>query len=78
MQVEPIKPMFKAPVTQRLKLKYDEAVSNFTFISTCAATPRWGWRSYTAARAPPARPSAPSGGEEHNACHSQSGPDKGR
>ena len=31
MQVVPIKPTLKAPGTKRLKLKYDEALSNFAF-----------------------------------------------
>ena len=31
MQVDPIKPMLKAPATMRLKLKYDEPLSNFAF-----------------------------------------------
>jgi len=31
VQVDPIKPTFKAPGTKRLKLKYDESVSNFAF-----------------------------------------------
>ena len=31
VQVEPMKPMLKAPGTKRLKLKYDEPPSNITF-----------------------------------------------
>ena len=31
MQVEPIKPVLKAPGTKRLKLKYDELFSSFAF-----------------------------------------------
>ena len=31
MQVDPIKPTLKPPGTQRLKLKYDEVLSNFAF-----------------------------------------------
>ena len=31
MQVQPIKPMLKAPGTKRLKLKYDETPSNVAF-----------------------------------------------
>ena len=31
MQVDPIKPTLKPPGTQRLKLKYDEPLSNFAF-----------------------------------------------
>ena len=33
MQVDPIKPMLKAPTTERLKLKNDELLSSFTFKS---------------------------------------------
>jgi len=36
VQVEPIKPTFKARGTKHLKLKHDKLLS----ISTCAATPR--------------------------------------
>ena len=31
MQVDPVKPTLKAPGTKRLKLKYDEPLSNFAF-----------------------------------------------
>ena len=31
MQVDPIKPNLKAPGSKRLKLKYDEPLSNFAF-----------------------------------------------
>ena len=31
MQVDPIKPMLKAPGTERLKLEYDELLSTFAF-----------------------------------------------
>ena len=31
MQVDPIKPMLKTPVTKRLTLKYDEPLSTFAF-----------------------------------------------
>jgi len=31
VQVDPIKPTLKAPGTKRLKLKYDEQLSNFAF-----------------------------------------------
>ena len=31
MQIDPIKPMLKAPGTKRLKLKYDEPLSNAAF-----------------------------------------------
>ena len=31
MQVDPLKPMLKAPGTKRLKLRYDEPLSNFAF-----------------------------------------------
>jgi len=31
VQVEPIEPMLKAPGTKRLKLRYDESLSNFAF-----------------------------------------------
>jgi hypothetical protein len=31
VQIDSIKPMLKAPVTKRLKLKYDELVSSFAF-----------------------------------------------
>ena len=31
MQINPIKPTLKAPGTKRLKLKYDEPLSNFGF-----------------------------------------------
>ena len=31
MQVEPMKPMLKAPGTERLKRKYDEVLSSFAF-----------------------------------------------
>ena len=31
VQVDPIKPTLKAPGTKRLKLKYDEVLSNFAF-----------------------------------------------
>ena len=31
MQVDPIKPMLKAPRTKRLNLQYDEPLSNFAF-----------------------------------------------
>ena len=31
MQVDPIKPTLKAPGSERLKLKYDEPLSNFAF-----------------------------------------------
>jgi len=31
VQVDPIKPTLKAPGTKRLKLKYDELLSNFAF-----------------------------------------------
>ena len=31
VQVDPIRPTLKAPGTKRLKLKYDEPVSNFAF-----------------------------------------------
>ena len=31
MQVDPIKPTLKAPGTERLKLKYEELLSNFGF-----------------------------------------------
>ena len=31
MQVDPIKPTFKAPGTTRLKLKYDKPLSSFAF-----------------------------------------------
>ena len=31
MQVDPIKPTLKAPVTKRLKLKYDGPLSNIAF-----------------------------------------------
>jgi hypothetical protein len=31
VQVDPIKPTLKAPGTKRLKLQYDEPLSNFAF-----------------------------------------------
>jgi lipoate-protein ligase A len=31
VQVDPIKPTLKAPGTKRLKLKYDDPLSNFAF-----------------------------------------------
>jgi len=31
VQVDPVQPTLKAPGTKRLKLKYDDLVSNFTF-----------------------------------------------
>jgi hypothetical protein len=31
VQVEPIKPTLKAPVSERVKLKFDEPLSNFAF-----------------------------------------------
>ena len=31
MQIDPIKPALTAPGTKRLKLKYDEPLSNFAF-----------------------------------------------
>ena len=31
MQVDPIKPTFKAPGTERLKLKYDKVLASFAF-----------------------------------------------
>jgi len=34
VQVDPIKPMMKAPGTERLKLKYDEPPSNFAWRSS--------------------------------------------
>ena len=40
MQVDPIKPTFKAPGSKRLKLKYNVPLSNFALNSTCAATAR--------------------------------------
>ena len=33
VQVDPIKPMLKAPATKRLKLEYDELLSNVAFKS---------------------------------------------
>ena len=41
VQVESMKPLLKAPGTERLKLKYDKLLSNVVFlISACAATDR--------------------------------------
>ena len=42
MQVEPIKPKLKAPITSRLELKYDEPPSDYAFKSNL--------RRYTLAR----------------------------
>ena len=41
----PIKPTLKAPETKRLKLKYEEMLSNLVPNSTCAATARCASRS---------------------------------
>jgi hypothetical protein len=38
VQVDPIKTKLKAPGTKRLKLKYDELLSNSLSNSTCATT----------------------------------------
>jgi hypothetical protein len=46
VQVDPIKPTFKAPGTKRLKLKYEELLSNFGF--------KFSLRRYTLAGAPSA------------------------
>ena len=40
MQVEPIKPMLKAPGAKRLKLKVKDSLSTLAFKSACAATMR--------------------------------------
>jgi hypothetical protein len=44
VQVEPMKPMLKAPGTERLKLKYDNLVSRFAF--------KFNLRRYTPAPSP--------------------------
>jgi hypothetical protein len=45
VQVEPMKPMLKAPGTKRLKLQYDETLSNFAF--------QFSLRHYIEALTPP-------------------------
>ena len=44
MQVDPIKPMLKAPGTKRLKLKHDEPLLNFAFKFNLRHTIKHGQR----------------------------------
>ena len=58
VQVDPMKPVLKAPGYVILKLEYDGLLSSFGLISTCAATPR---RCGAASTAPPWPPPFPHG-----------------
>jgi len=39
VQVDPVKPSLKAPISERLKLKYEDLLSILDFNLSCAATP---------------------------------------
>jgi len=60
VQVEPMKPVLKAPGTMLLKLRCDEPLSHFPFNSICAATPgAAGPPRHRAAHRHPHRPRYP-------------------